>query len=265
MTDVLEVEDRGSVRWIWFNRPDVHNAQNVAMLRRLGEELDRLRGDRAVRVVVIAGRGKSFCSGHDLREMADNPAYAERSSTTEGRYHQEMELFVDPVRRIHDLDVPVLCRVQGHCLAAGMMFVGAADLVIAADDASFGSPVLERLAVNDAEVPGFAWLLGERRAKQAIWLSERISADDALRYGMVNWVVPRDDLDAKVTEVAERLVTMPREALMLSKAGCRFLARRQGFDDFAAFHYVSHQLSHHTTEAKALLEDRVEGGATKSS
>jgi enoyl-CoA hydratase len=264
MTDVLEVVDDAGVRWIWFNRPDVHNAQNVAMLRQLAEQLDRLRGDRSVRVVVIAGRGKSFCSGHDLREMADNPAYAERSSTAEGRYRQEMELFVDPVRRLQDLDIPVLCRVQGHCLAAGMMFVAAADLVIAADDASFGSPVLERLAVNDAEVPGFAWLLGERRAKQAIWLSERITAEDALRYGMVNWVVPPDDLDAKVTEVAERLVAMPPEALMLSKAGFRFLARRQGFDDFAAFHYVSHQLSHHTTEAKTLLDERVEGGATKS-
>jgi len=265
MTDVLEVERRGAVCWLWFNRPEVHNAQNVAMLRRLEQELDVLHRDRATRVLVIAGRGKSFCSGHDLREMADNPAYAERSSTTEGRYRQEMELFVDPVRRIHDLDIPVLCRVQGHCLAAGMMFVAAADLVIAADDAGFGSPVLERLAVNDAEVPGFAWLLGERRAKQAIWLSERITADEALRYGMVNWVVPLDDLDTKVTEVAERLVAMPPEALMLSKAGFRFLARRQGFDDYAAFHYVSHQLSHQTTEARTLLDQRVEGGATKTS
>ncbi len=266
MTDVLEVEDRGAVRWIWFNRPGVHNAQNVAMLRRLDAELLALPRDPDVRVVVIAGRGPSFCSGHDLREMADNPAYAERSSTAEGRYRQELELFVDPVRRIQDLDVPVVCRVQGHCLAAGMMFVAAADLVVAADDASFGSPVLERLAVNDAEVPGFAWLLGERRAKQAIWLSERITADEALDCGMVNWVVPLDELDAKVDSVTERLVRMPRDGLMLSKAGFRFLARRQGFDDFAAFHYVSHQLSHHTTEARTRLDDRVQGeGATKSS
>jgi enoyl-CoA hydratase len=143
-----------------------------------------------------------------------------------------------------------------------MMFVAAADLVIASDDASFGSPVLERLAVNDAEVPGFAWLLGERRAKQAIWLSERISAEDALRYGMVNWVVALDELDTKVAEVADRLVAMPPEALMLSKAGFRFLARRQGFDDFAAFHYMSHQLSHHTSEARTLLDRRVEGDGT---
>ena len=262
---MLEVEYHGSVRWIWFSRPDVHNAQNVAMLRRLDDELERLRRDGTVRVLVIAGRGKSFCSGHDLREMADNPAYAARSSTAEGRYRQEMELFVDPVRRIQDLDIPVLCRVQGHCLAAGMMFVAAADLVIAAEDASFGSPVLERLAVNDAEVPGFAWMLGERRAKQAIWLSERITADDALRLGMVNWVVPLAELDAKVEDVASRLVAMPPAVLMLSKAGFRFLARRQGFDDFAAFHYVSHQLSHHTTEARTLLDQRVDGGSAPPS
>lgn len=259
MTDVLEIEDRGEVRWIWFNRPEVHNAQNVAMLRRLDAELAALARDRSVRVLVIGGRGRSFCSGHDLREMADNAEYAQRSSTVEGRYRQEMELFVEPVRRIQDLGIPVVCRVHGHCLAAGMMFVAAADLVVAAADASFGSPVLERMAVDDAEVPGFAWLLGERRAKQAIWLSEPISADDALRYGVVNWVVPPDELDAKVEEVSDRLRAVPREALALSKSGFRFLARRQGFDDFAAFHYLSHQLSHHTTEARSLLDERVRG------
>src|SRR6476659_4281913 len=108
MTDVLEVERRGAVCWLWFNRPEVHNAQNVAMLRRLEQELDVLHRDRATRVMVIAGRGKSFCSGHYLRELSDNPFFFNHTATTESRYRQEMELFVDPVRRIHDLDIPVL-------------------------------------------------------------------------------------------------------------------------------------------------------------
>jgi enoyl-CoA hydratase len=257
VTAPLVVEDRGAARWLWFNRPEVHNAQNVAMLEALDDALVAIETTPAVRVVVLAGHGRSFCSGHDLREMADNPKYAAGSSTTEGRYRQELRLFVRPVARIEALPMPVVCRVQGHCLAAGLMFAAAADFVIAADDASFGSPIIGSLGVNDAEVPNFAWVLGERRAKEVLWLGERMDAHEAQRAGLVNRVVPSDELDATVNDVVGRLAAAPPEALMLSKASFQFLARRQGRDDYAAFHYLTHQLSHQTSEARALLEERV--------
>jgi len=76
--------------------------------------------------------------------------------------------------------------------------------------------------------------------------------------GLVNWVVPRDGLDARVDEVATSLCEAPREVLALSKASFRFLAQRQGWNDYAAFHYVNHQFSHQTAEAAELLRARVE-------
>lgn len=254
----LLVEDRGAVRWITFNRPDVHNAQNVEMLLALGAALDDCERDPSVRVLVLAGAGPSFCSGHDLKEMGRNPAYAANAATAEGRYWQELRLFSDPVVRFRSLRIPTICRIHGHCLAAGLMFAASADFCVASTDATFGSPVLTQMAVNDAEVPSFIFRVGERRAKQAIWLNERWSAEEALAAGLVNWVVPRESLDARCEEVAQKLVAAPREALALSKDVFGFLAEQQGERSLSRYHFVSHQLSHQTAEARQLLAGRLE-------
>jgi enoyl-CoA hydratase len=255
--DPLLVTDRGPVRYIEFNRPSVHNAQNMAMLEALDDTLKATAKSAEVRVVVLGGIGRSFCSGHDLHQMAENAEYRQNFSTVETRYEQEARLFFDPVERFRNLRIPTICRVQGHCLAAGLMFAASADFVIAAENASFGSPILRHLAVNDAEVFTFNLRLGERRAKQLIWLDDRLNAQDAKQFGVVNWVVGLDELDDKVAEVAAKLVAAPREALALSKTTFRFAADRQGELDIKRFHFVAHQLSHATTEASDVLNARL--------
>jgi enoyl-CoA hydratase len=253
----LLVEDRDQVRWILFNRPDVHNAQNVEMLVALEQALDETARMADIRALVLGGTGPSFCSGHDLREVVDNADYRDRAATAEGRLEQERRLFVRPIEQLSALQIPTICRVQGHCRAAGLMFVAACDLVVAADTADFGSSIIPALAVNDAEVPLFAWLLGERRAKQALWLGETMTAAEALTCGLVNWVVPAAELDARVADVVGRLLTTSAMALALSKQSFRFMARRQGREDFVEYHYLAHQLSHQTTDAVMRLQERV--------
>ena len=88
-------------------------------------------------------------------------------------------------------------------------------------------------------------------------MSERLDAHQAERLGLVNWVVPREELDAKVAEVTDRLLEVPTHTLALSKQSLRFMEDRKGWADFAAYHFVSHQLSHSTTDAIALLERRI--------
>lgn len=262
MTSELLIEDIGRSRRITFNRPDVHNAQNPEMLRQLDEALDATAHDRSIRVLVLAGAGRSFCSGHDLRSISDNVEYARNASTAEGRFRQELRLFANPVDKFRVLPIPTIARVQGYCLAAGLMFAAAADLVVAADNASFGSPVLATQGVNDAEVPIFSWRVGERRAKQALWLNERFDAQEALAMRLVNWVVPLDALDEKVAEVTERLLLIPPESLSLSKASFQFMSDRLGERAYQQFHYMSHQFSHQTDEAKGMLQSRIEQGKT---
>jgi enoyl-CoA hydratase len=253
----IVVEDRGSARWIFFNRPQVHNAQDVAMLEDLDEALGQIEDEEGVRVLVLAGNGRSFCAGHDLKQSATNPEYRSHQSTAERRWRQERRLFVRPVERLRALPIPTICRVQGACLTAGLTFVEACDLVAATPDAVFASPTMSVVETNDAEIPTFVRNVGIRRAKQLVWLGERLTAAEALECGLVNWVIEADDIDKYIEEIAAKLADVSRETLELSKLSFRFLETRQGWDDFDAYHFVSHQLSHHTSAALDLYESRL--------
>ena len=257
----LLVSDEGPIRRITFNRPKKHNAQSPELLESLAAALADTARRPDTRVLVLAGAGRSFTSGHDLNAVNDDAVYRKNTQSAEARYWQELRLFVEPVLQFRKLPIPTICRVQGYCLAAGLMFVAAADFVVASDDAVFGSPVLATQAVNDAEVPAFAWRVGERRAKQSIWLNEHMDAPEALRSGLVNWVVAADALDAKVDAVATRLLEVPREALALSKATFQFAADRQGQAEIDQFHFVMHQFTHQTQEAQELLNRRIAGNS----
>jgi len=249
--------DRAGARWIELNRPRARNAQNAALLRALEQAVVDTAADPDVRVVVLAGAGPSFSAGHDLREIVDNPEYRANNASVEGRLWQELDLFLRPIERLRDLRVPTICRVQGHCIAASLMLVGACDLVVAADDAVFTSRVTRDMGAADVELPSLAWMLGERRAKALLWTSAALDAPEAQRLGLVNWVVPLDELDARVDAVVAELLTVPRQALALSKLSMRFAEDRRGREDAARYHFLAHQLSHHTTDAVALLERRI--------
>jgi enoyl-CoA hydratase/carnithine racemase len=256
MPEVL-ISDDGPVRRIVLNRPEARNAQDAALLRELLAAVEATAGAPEVRVVVLAGLGPSFSAGHDLKEAAVNDSYRRNLETAEGRLWQELDLFVAPVEALRALRVPTIARVQGHCLAASLMLIGAVDLVVAADDAVFASRVTRDMGAADVELPSLAWAVGERRAKQLLWTSEALGAAEAQALGLVNWVVPADALDAKVDAVARALLEVPREALALSKLSLRFMEDRRGRADASAYHFMAHQLSHQTSDAVALLAARV--------
>jgi enoyl-CoA hydratase len=253
----LLVKDRGPVRWVTLNRPATRNAQNEEMLCELATVFAQTREAPEVRVLVLAGAGGSFSSGHDIKEAAFNPRYRANIETVEGRFRQERDLFVRPIELLRTLPIPTVCRVQGHCMAAALMLLGACDLVVASDDARFSSGVTKLMGAADVEVPWVYWALGERRAKQLTWLSETFDAQDALRMDLVNWVVPGTELDDKVGSVIDELLSVPPEAISLSKLSMRFMENRRGRTDTEAYHFLAHQLSHHTTEAVELLRRRV--------
>lgn len=257
MSDPLLVEERDGVAYVTFNRPEVLNAQNPQMLERLDAELERIARSREIRVVVLGGAGKSFCSGHDLRQVAENEEYRTNAASVEGRYDQEMRLFVEPVRKFRELPQPTVCRVQGHCLAAGLMFAGAADFVVADTTARFGSPIVRSIAVNDAEVASFALRVGETWAKRVFWLDERLDAETARDAGLVTWVVEPENLDEKVNDLATRLAAAPPVTVALSKQSMLFMADQRGETAVNKFHFAVHQLSHWTDESQRVLAERV--------
>lgn len=245
------------MRWVTMNRPGARNAQDEEMLTDLATAFADTRETPEVRALVLAGSGGSFSSGHDIKEAAFNPRYRANIETVEGRFRQERDLFVRPIELLQSLPIATVCRIQGHCMAAALMLVGACDLVVAGEDAQFSSGVTKLMGAADVEVPWVYWALGERRAKQLTWLSETLDAEDALRMGLVNWVVPGAELDDKVQSVVDELLRVPPEAIALSKLSMRFMENRRGRMDTEAYHFLGHQLSHHTTDAVELLRRRV--------
>jgi enoyl-CoA hydratase len=231
------------------------------MLEMLRETLIAVDDDESVRAVVLAGQGPSFCSGHDLKEIVTHEAYANATKSVEGRMRWERRLFVDPVESFRRLSVPTIARVQGACLAAGLMFAAVADFVVASPDARFGSPILPAMSINDAEVPAFAWRLDSRTAKRVLWLGDELGADEAERVGLVSWVVPDIELDETIDDLVTRLSQVSPETLALSKRSLLFMDDQRGASSSAEFHFLSHSLSHHTSGAIAALANRQNAGA----
>jgi enoyl-CoA hydratase len=196
--DVLLVEDLGPVRRLTLNRPRVLNALNGELLDALSRALADAAGDEGVRVLVLRGAGRAFSAGYDLAEDA---AHGELDAA--GWY----EALREDTRRmlaIWEHPKPVIAEVHGYCLAGGTDLMLACDLAVAADDALFGYvDVRFGSGVVTMLLP---WVVGARAAKELLFTGQdRLPAEEALRIGLVNRVVPRDRLDEETLALAEEI------------------------------------------------------------
>lgn len=200
MQQLLEIEHAGPVATVWMNRPDVHNAFNEDFIAQLTEAFLGLDTNPAVRVVVLAGRGKSFSAGADLSWMkrqgeasvAANVADAVKLAT----------LF----RTIAEMNKPTVARVHGAALAGGTGLVASCDIAVAGERAQFGVSEV-RVGIIPATIgPYVLRAMGERQATRFFQTAERIGAQRAQALGLVHEVVADDQLDAKVAEIVGSLL-----------------------------------------------------------
>ncbi len=204
---VVLYEVREHVATITMNRPDLANAEDTALIDGIDELFDRADADDEVRVVVLAGAGKHFSSGHDLKELVGDTepnAWRRLRETPEGKFRHEQVMYFDRCTRIYSFRKPTIAAVQGACVAAGLMLACMCDLIVASDDATFQNPVL-RMTGAAVELLVEPWELGIRKAKEFLWTGETIDAQEAWRLGLVNRVVPRAELEARVAELADRV------------------------------------------------------------
>lgn len=202
-------EHRDGVLWLTLNRPERRNALDTPMAEALRAELDGVARAKTARAVVLTGAGDAFCAGGDLSNKAafDN-----------GFLHW-MRQIGELVVQLHHLAVPTVAAVNGPAYGLGANLALACDLTFAAEKATFCEVFsLRGLAVDG----GGTWLLprlvGAKRAKELAFLGDRLSAAEALEFGLVNRVVPDGDLGKAVIEVAQRLATGATLALSLTKA-----------------------------------------------
>src|SRR6202453_3936402 len=167
---VLYVVD-GAVATITMNRPDMANAQNSLLIDELDAAFDLADADDDVRVVILAGAGKHFSSGHDLKAILgpEPDEWARMRETPEGKFRHEQVMYVEKGRKIHDFRKPTIAAVQGKCIAAGLMLACMCDLIVAADDALFSNPVL-RMSGAAVELLAAPWATGSRHAEQFLLL-----------------------------------------------------------------------------------------------
>ena len=248
----------GHVATITMNRPQVANAQDTTLIDALDACFDAADADDEVRVVILAGAGKHFSSGHDLKALVGDTEPDEWRlirDTPEGKFRHEQVMYYDRCRRIYSFRKPTIAAVQGSCVAAGLMLACMCDLIVAADDATFQNPVL-RMTGAGVELLVEPWELGVRKAKEFMWTGEKLDAQEAWRLGMVNRVVPRDELMARTMELAERVALVPPATAQVTKDSLNHVSTLMGKDDSWKYHFMAHHWMHNTETATSALKAR---------
>ena len=191
--------DEGGVVTLTLNRGERFNPLSAEMIAALERELDAIRADRVARVVVLAGAGRGFCAGHDLKEM--------RAHGTERSWQQK--LFGDCSRmmvKMTELPQPIIARVHGIATAAGCQLVSMCDLAVASEEARFALPGVNVGIFCSTPAVGVARNIGRKRALEMLLTGEMFDAPTALGWGLVNRVVPAARLDPEVERLASLIV-----------------------------------------------------------
>jgi enoyl-CoA hydratase/carnithine racemase len=201
--------DGDGVATLTLNRGDRLNPLSTAMLAALQAELDRVGADTSIRAVIVAGAGKHFCAGHDLREMRSHPDKVWQSAL----FEQCSRLMLTLIR----LPQPVIARVQGVAVAAGCQLVSMCDLAVAADVARFALPGITSGIFCTTPGVGVARNLARKHALEMLFTGDQIDAATAERWGLVNRVVPLSELDAAVAALARKVASHSPAVLKLGK------------------------------------------------
>ena len=256
----MRYEADGQIATITLDRPDAANAQNTALIEALDDAFDRADADDGVRVVILAGEGKHFSAGHDLKELlAGEEQWAAMRATPEGKLRHEQVMYFDKLVKIRDFRKPTIAAVQGACSAAGLMLACMCDLIVAADDATFSNPVLRMSGVG-VELLIEPWELGPRKAKEFLFCAQKITAEDAERYGLVNRVVPRASLADAARQMAEQVALVPPLTAEAVKASINHMVDLMGQRESWRYHFMLHQFVSNTPTALERVEARRAGG-----
>ncbi len=239
------VEKSDNLATLTLNRPDARNAIDLVMREEIVAALDEMEADESTRVLIVTGSGQHFCAGGDVKTMQ-----AKRHTAAEGR--ARVELLNRMVLRLVNFPKPTLAMVDGFAVGAGFNLALACDLIVASDRARFGQVFSKIGLVPDG---GGTYLLprlvGPAKAKELVFTAEIIDAEEALRLGLVNRVVPAGDLRQATLALAGRIAEGPPKVLALAK---HLLNRSANLDLPGALELEAFAQSHALTS-----EDHQEG------
>ena len=225
MYEMLEIEKAQGVATIWMNRPEVHNAFNAQMIAELTEACTAMDQDPAVRVIVLAGRGKCFSAGADLNSMK------RAGSATLEENLKDARLLAKMLRTLAELSKPSIARVHGAALGGGMGLAAACDICIASIEAFFATSEVKFGIIPSAISPYVIRAIGERNAYRYFQTAERISGARAVEIGLAHETVKPEALDEQVRDLVTALLLGGPQAQAASKALIRAVAHQSVSDE----------------------------------
>ena len=209
MSDTILVEDQGAIRVLTLNRPAKLNALNAELVEALTAAVRAADVDDSVVVLILTGAGRAFSAGADISRTPEAPSSREIIA----RARRMGALF----RALSDSAKPVVAAVHGYALGGGCSLVMSCDLAVAADTAVFGYPELKAGLAATAVAPALVHQIGRKAAFELLTLCENVNAERALALGMINRVVPRDDLMSEARRMSEQLAAFNHDALWMTK------------------------------------------------
>src|SRR6266403_789071 len=234
----------GGVVTLTLNRGERFNPLSTAMIAELEAEVDALATDENARAVVLAGAGRGFCAGHDLKEM--------RAHSDDKAWQQQ--LFSDCNRmmiKLTELPQPVIARVHGIATAAGCQLVSMCDLAVADESARFGLPGVNIGLFCSTPAVGVARNIGRKRAMEMLLTGQLVDAKTALAWGLVNRVVPSSELDAAIRGYTDVILARSAATIRMGKAAFYAQIDRPLAD--------AYDLAGETMACNMLIDDAAEG------
>ena len=206
MNGSIGYEMRGPAAWLTLDRPEKLNAITKEMVGELTAALERADADDEVKVVVLTGAGRAFSAGYDLAETVEGGAYG---------WRQALGRDIDLAMQLWSLPKPTIGAVRGWCLGGACELAMACDLIVATEDARFGEPEIRVGSGPVALLMPF--VLGQKQTNELLFTGDAIEAAEAYRVGLVNRVVPGDELESAVGELVRKIAPTPLAALRLTK------------------------------------------------
>jgi len=219
----LLIEKIDGIGRITLNRPRFRNAQSTELLLELDRAFEEAAQDDAIKVIILAGAGDHFSAGHDLGtpDERENPNSYFNTRGLNKRHIRSWRLFLDNTLRWRDLPKPTIAQVQGYCIFGGYMFASAMDLIVASEDAMFLPSLTQYFSAP--------WDIGVRKAKEILFQSRFIDAQEALRTGLVNMVVARGELEKETLGLARQIAETDAFTLRLMKFAINLAQDEMGF------------------------------------
>lgn len=209
-TQEIKFSTKGPMGIITLNNPAKVNALSKRMVKEITRTLQSVSLDETVKVVIIRAEGKHFCAGHYLKEMVDQGVK---------EYHEVFSQCTEMMRMIHEIPQPVIAQVQGIATAAGCQLVAGCDLAVAEENAKFATPGVKIGLFCTTPGVAIARAIGRKAAMEMLLTGRYFSAGEARELGLVNRVVPKEELEAKTEELALQIAEASRLVLGIGKKG----------------------------------------------